>query len=196
MGDFKNLELDEIMEWPVFAQIVVVLLLVLVIQGVGYHFYLSSKQGEIESLVLQEQDLKSTVIMKANKAARLPQLKAQLDGLSERYNFLLQQLPEQKELASMLASVNELGIKHQLTFTRIDWGEKEQQEFLYRLPLNIELTGHYHNIGRFSQAIAQLPRIIYFEHVDWQRTQYDSQTLNVYIKAYTYQYQMEVSDEK
>lgn len=41
----------------------------------------------------------------------------------------------------MLASVNELGLDNALTFTRIDWGQKQNKEFLYRLPLNIELTG-------------------------------------------------------
>ncbi len=195
MADLKNLELDEVMEWPLIAQLVVVLLLVAALQVAGYYFYLSPKEDQIVTLVEQEQELKSTVRVKANKAARLPQLKAQLESLSERYSFLLQQLPEQKELASMLASVNELGINHQLTFTRMNWGDKEQQEFLYRLPLDIELTGHYHDVGKFSQAIAQLPRIIYFENVDWNRSKEDSRTLNVKIRAYTYQYQMEVSDE-
>ncbi|PNI02714.1 type 4a pilus biogenesis protein PilO [Vibrio diazotrophicus] len=189
MGDFKNLELDEILDWPRLPQLVVLLLVVVLIQGAGYWFYLVPKQDHLSSLIEEEQTLKSTIRIKAHKAATLPQLKAQLDELSERYDYLLQQLPEQKELASMLAAVNELGIKHQLSFNRMDWGEKEQQAFLYRLPLNLELTGEYHHIGQFSQAIAQLPRIIYFEHVDFQRASQDSQKLSVNVRAFTYQYQ-------
>ncbi len=127
--------------------------------------------------------------------AVLPQIQAQLDELKERYDFLLRQLPVQKELASMLASVNQLGIDSSLTFTRIDWGERENQEFLYRLPLNIELTGSYHDIGDFSQAIAKLPRIINFDDVDWQRVS-ESSTLHFRVRAYTYQFKQEVDDEK
>ncbi|MCZ4372180.1 type 4a pilus biogenesis protein PilO [Vibrio diazotrophicus] len=189
MGDFKNLELDEILDWPRLPQLVVLLLVVVLIQAAGYWFYLVPKQEHLSALIEEEQTLKSTIRIKAHKAATLPQLKAQLDELSERYDYLLQQLPEQKELASMLAAVNELGIKHQLSFNRMDWGEKEQQAFLYRLPLNLELTGEYHHIGQFSQAIAQLPRIIYFEHVDFQRASQDSQKLSVNVRAFTYQYQ-------
>lgn len=189
MGDFKNLELDEILDWPRLPQLVVLLLVVVLIQGAGYWFYLVPKQDHLSALIEEEQTLKSTIRIKAHKAATLPQLKAQLDELSERYDYLLQQLPEQKELASMLAAVNELGIKHQLSFNRMDWGEKEQQAFLYRLPLNLELTGEYHHFGQFSQAIAQLPRIIYFEHVDFQRASQDSQKLSVNVRAFTYQYQ-------
>ncbi len=201
MSNVKDLELDEILEWPFKAQLAVMLLLVITIQAIGYWFYIVPKSEALNALVEKEQALKSTIQIKAHKAAKLPQLKAQLDSLAERYDYLLQQLPEQKELANMLASVNELGIKHHLTFTRIDWGEKEQASFLYRLPLNIELSGNYHDIGKFSSAIAQLPRIIYFEFADWQRVNPDSQVLNVKVKAYTYQYQSdlsqpEVSDEK
>ncbi|MBL4242103.1 type 4a pilus biogenesis protein PilO [Vibrio fluvialis] len=191
-----ELELDEIAEWPLLPQLAVLLLLVLALQGAGYWVYMLPKQDALEGLKQQEQTLKSTIRIKASKVATLPKLKIQLDELAERYDFLLRQLPVQKELASMLASVNELGLENTLTFTRIDWGEKQNQEFLYRLPLNIELTGNYHNIGDFSEAIARLPRIINFDDVDWQRVSQESSTLHFRVRAYTYQFKPEVSDEK
>ncbi|EOC1765926.1 type 4a pilus biogenesis protein PilO [Vibrio fluvialis] len=191
-----ELELDEIAEWPLLPQLAVLLLLVLALQGAGYWLYMLPKQDALEGLKQQEQTLKSTIRIKASKVATLPKLKTQLDELAERYDFLLRQLPVQKELASMLASVNELGLENTLTFTRIDWGERQNQEFLYRLPLNIELTGNYHNIGDFSEAIARLPRIINFDDVDWQRVSQESSTLHFRVRAYTYQFKPEVSDEK
>lgn len=191
-----ELELDEIVEWPLLPQLAVLLLLVLALQGAGYWLYMLPKQDALEGLKQQEQTLKSTIRIKASKVATLPKLKTQLDELAERYDFLLRQLPVQKELASMLASVNELGLENTLTFTRIDWGERQNQEFLYRLPLNIELTGNYHNIGDFSEAIARLPRIINFDDVDWQRVSQESSTLHFRVRAYTYQFKPEVSDEK
>ncbi|EKO3413386.1 type 4a pilus biogenesis protein PilO [Vibrio fluvialis] len=196
MANLQELELDEIVEWPLLPQLAVLLLLVLALQGAGYWLYTLPKQDALEGLKQQEQTLKSTIRIKASKVATLPKLKTQLDELAERYDFLLRQLPVQKELASMLASVNELGLENTLTFTRIDWGERQNQEFLYRLPLNIELTGNYHNIGDFSEAIARLPRIINFDDVDWQRVSQESSTLHFRVRAYTYQFKPEVSDEK
>lgn len=196
MASLQELELDEISEWPLLPQLVVILLIMLLIQGAGYWFYLMPKQGEIALLKQEEETVKTTLRIKANKVAVLPQIQAQLDELKERYDFLLRQLPVQKELASMLASVNQLGLDSSLTFTRIDWGERESQEFLYRLPLNIELTGSYHDIGDFSQAIAKLPRIINFDDVDWQRVSQESSTLHFRVRAYTYQFKQEVDDEK
>ncbi|EGQ8443455.1 fimbrial protein [Vibrio cholerae] len=196
MASLQELELDEISEWPLLPQLVVILLIMLLIQGAGYWFYLMPKQDEISLLKQEEETVKATLRIKANKVAVLPQIQAQLDELKERYDFLLRQLPVQKELASMLASVNQLGLDSSLTFTRIDWGERESQEFLYRLPLNIELTGSYHDIGDFSQAIAKLPRIINFDDVDWQRVSQESSTLHFRVRAYTYQFKQEVDDEK
>lgn len=196
MANLRDLDIDELLEWPLNAQLMVIILLMVAIQVIGYGMYLLPKQEVLEGLKQQESSLKSMVRIKANKVAALPQLQTQLYELTERYDFLLRQLPAQQELASLLASVNELGLENGLTFTRIDWGEKQPQAFLYRLPLNIELTGNYHNIGDFSQAIATLPRIINVDDVDWQRVSQESSTLHFRVRAYTYQFKAEEVDEK
>ncbi|MGR5134429.1 type 4a pilus biogenesis protein PilO [Vibrio alfacsensis] len=191
MANWSDLEFDDIAEWPIHPQLAVILLMVLFIQGFGYWFYLIPEEQRLNSLIQEEQALKVALRVKANKVAALPQLQSQLDELTTRYKMLLQQLPVQKELATMLASVNELGIDNKLTFTSIEWGEKQSEHFLYRLPLNIELTGDFHDIGRFSQAIATLPRIITFTDVTWQRVSQESEILHFRVKANTYQFKPE-----
>ncbi|KAA8669215.1 type 4a pilus biogenesis protein PilO [Vibrio gigantis] len=192
---FQDLDVDEITEWPLLPQLLVILVLVVLIQGIGTWLYVLPLDDELQQMKQQEQTLKTTLRIKANKVAALPKLQSQLDELTSRYDYLLEQLPVQKELASMLASVNELGLDNSLTFTRIDWGQKQNKEFLYRLPLNIELTGDYHEIGDFSAAIAKLPRIISFDDVNWQRVSQESSTLHFRVRAYTYQFKSEVNDE-
>ncbi|MEZ8368975.1 type 4a pilus biogenesis protein PilO [Vibrio splendidus] len=191
----QDLDVDEITEWPLLPQLLVILVLIVLIQGVGTWLYVLPLDDELQQMKQQEQTLKVTLRIKANKVAALPKLQSQLDELTSRYDYLLEQLPVQKELASMLASVNELGLDNKLTFTRIDWGQKQNKEFLYRLPLNIELTGDYHEIGDFSAAIAKLPRIISFDDVNWQRVSQESSTLHFRVRAYTYQFKSEVNDE-
>ncbi|PMG99106.1 type 4a pilus biogenesis protein PilO [Vibrio lentus] len=191
----QDLDVDEITEWPLLPQLLVILVLIVLIQGVGTWLYVLPLDEELKQMKQQEQTLKTTLRIKANKVAALPKLQSQLDELTSRYDYLLEQLPVQKELASMLASVNELGLDNALTFTRIDWGQKQNKEFLYRLPLNIELTGDYHEIGDFSAAIAKLPRIISFDDVNWQRVSQESSTLHFRVRAYTYQFKSEVNDE-
>lgn len=193
MVDFRDLDFEDMPEWPLLPQLLAIGALVIVLQIAGAWFYLSPQQDELEQIRQQEVTLKSSIRIKAAKVAALPQLQAQLDELNTRYQYLLKQLPVQKELASMLSSVNEQGLKNDLTFTRVDWGEKQVQEFLYRLPLNIELTGAYNSIGEFSEAIAKLPRIISLHNVEWQRVSQESSTLHFRVRAYTYQFKPEES---
>ncbi|WP_417884061.1 type 4a pilus biogenesis protein PilO [Vibrio rumoiensis] len=191
MIDFRDLDFEDMPEWPLLPQLLMIGALIIVLQVVGAWFYLSPQNDELEQIRQQEVTLKSSIRIKAAKVAALPQLQVQLDELNTRYQYLLKQLPVQKELASMLSSVNDIGIKNDLSFTRVDWGEKQVQEFLYRLPLNIELTGDYNDIGHFSEAIAKLPRIISLHNVEWQRVSQESSTLHFRVRAYTYQFKPE-----
>ncbi|NLS13482.1 type 4a pilus biogenesis protein PilO [Vibrio sp. SM6] len=191
--DWQELELDEMAYWPRQAQVAVFLVLFGLAQLLGFWFYLDPKLVLLEQQKHQERALKMILAEKANQAAALPKVQSQLDELNRRYSALLRQLPEQKELATLLAAVNEQGMRHNLTFTRIDWGEVEPLETLNRLPLNIELTGRYHDIGRFSEAIARLPRIITLNDVTWQRVSNESQMLHFRVDAHTYQFRAEPS---
>ncbi|MDD9175721.1 fimbrial protein [Aliivibrio finisterrensis] len=188
MSDWRDLELDEITEWPLLPQLLVIVILCFVVQGMGYWFWIKPMIQDIEQLKQKELSLKSTVKYKYNQVAAMPKMENQLNELNLRYEFLAQQLPAQKELASMLSGINQVGIQNKLTFTRIDWGERQNKAFLYKLPLNIELTGQYHDIGSFSEAMADLPRIVSLENIDMQRVSTESSTLHFRVMAYTYQF--------
>ncbi len=190
-----NLDIEEIGEWPLTYQLVVIAVLMAMLQAGGYWLLVQPELEQLDVLKQHEQQHKTSIALKTKKVLLLPRMKAQLDELSQRYDYLSRQLPAQKELASMLASVNQVGLQNSLTFTRIDWGQKHDQTFLYKLPLNIELTGDYHDIGDFSAAIASLARIINFDDVYWHRVSLESSTLHFRARAYTYQLKSEVKDE-
>lgn len=190
-----NLDIEEIGEWPLTYQLVVIAVLMAMLQAGGYWLLVQPELEQLDVLKQHEQQHKTSIALKTKKVVLLPRMKAQLDELSQRYDYLSRQLPAQKELASMLASVNQVGLQNSLTFTRIDWGQKHDQTFLYKLPLTIELTGDYHDIGDFSAAIASLPRIINFDDVYWHRVSLESSTLHFRVRAYTYQLKAEAKDE-
>ncbi|CAE6889412.1 assembly protein PilO [Vibrio sp. B1REV9] len=191
MVNWQDLDVDEMLEWPIQAQTVAILIFIFALQIVGYWFYLKPENQRLNDLVQKEQSLRTEFQIKANRAAALPQLQSQVDELTSRYEQLLLQLPAEKELATMLASINQLGIDSNLKFTRMDWGQKQVEHFFYRLPLELELTGDFHDIGRFTQAMAALPRIIVFQDVIWQRVSQESESLHFRIKANTYQLKSE-----
>ncbi|KJY82646.1 fimbrial protein [Vibrio galatheae] len=192
---FSDLDVEEISQWPLLFQLTLVIALVLALQAVGYWFYLQPKLNELNQLKQQEQQSKTSTLIAINKTMSLPRLEAKIEQLTLRYDHLIGQFPQQKELAKVLAAVNRLALSHTLSVTRIDWGDKQQQGLLYKLPLNIELTGSYHDIGAFCAAIAALPRMINFTQVGWQRVNPDSNTIKLTVRAYTYQFKSELTDE-
>lgn len=185
---FADLELDEMMSWPLGAQLIVATVLMLGALGVG--LWLTGKPAweDLQFYQQQEGQLKQELRIVAKQAALLPQMQQQYSDLSSHYQHLIEQLPAQKELASLLAAVNEQGLNNALTFTRIDWGKKQSQQFLYRLPLDIELTGSYNDIGRYTQAIAHLPRIVLIDNAEWQRVSQESSILHFRVMASTFQF--------
>ncbi|MDW3138160.1 fimbrial protein, partial [Vibrio sp. 1288] len=49
MVNWQDLEMDEIAEWPLLPQLVVICLLVLLIQGFGYWFYLKPEDARLNT---------------------------------------------------------------------------------------------------------------------------------------------------
>ncbi len=96
-----ELDIDEITEWPLLPQLLVILLLVALIQKeLGTWFYILPLIDELQQMKQQEQDLESNALrIKANKVAALPKLQGQLDELTSRYDYLLEH-SVQKELVA------------------------------------------------------------------------------------------------
>ncbi|EGU29671.1 type IV pilus assembly protein PilO [Vibrio ichthyoenteri ATCC 700023] len=187
MIEYREWNLEELAQWPWLAQLRVLALILLLLQIIGYWWYLKPELGQLEQLKQQELGIKQSIQIKTSQLANSSQVLFQRDSLSRRYQQLSLPLSPAPELAMLLASVNEQGLKHNLTFSRIDWGQQETQNHVHRLPLNIELSGRFHDIGAFTQAIASLSPMINLVDVRWQRINPASQILHFQARAFTYQ---------
>lgn len=194
--DWKSLELDEIALWPLFAQCLSLGLFFVVLQCLGTWYFLAPKAEALAYLHQKEKNIASLHQSKLTQLTRFDFLKEELTNLHKNYELATTQLPIERELASLLAAVNELGLKNQLTIRRIDWGKKKAEDFLFQLPLHIQLEGRFSHIGQFSEQIASLPRIINFNEVHWQRIDKNDALVKVNIKASSYQFRQEVENEQ
>ena len=170
MSNWQDLELDEITEWPLQAQALVAGLFAILIAAVGYWYWLSPMQDELERFKQTEVELRQQLVRRANQVAALPKVKQQIEELKDRYQHVVEQLPEEEELASLLADVNDIGIRNGLEFQRIEWAPRVEHPLYFELPISIVLTGKYEDIGKFSADIAHLPRIVTLNDIDLERT--------------------------
>ncbi|MCW8329640.1 type 4a pilus biogenesis protein PilO [Photobacterium sp. SDRW27] len=198
MSDWQDLELDEITEWPVVPQSVVVILLALILGAAGCWYWLIPLQDELADLKQTESELRTQVIRRASQVAALPTVRLQVEELKDRYQHVIEQLPEEKELASLLSGVNDIGIRNGLEFQRIEWAPRVEQPLYYELPINIALTGRYEDIGKFAAAVAKLSRIVTLNDFDLKLLEQSQpqETLSLKVSASTYRFKAPKSQIK
>ena len=158
--NLNELELDDIADWPIGAQSLVIIIMSILLSVVGYWYFLIPKQHDLDRLIRQESDLRTQVVQRANQVSALLIVRTQLDELSLRYESVLKQLPVESELANLLADINDIGVSNGLEFQRIEWAPRIEHKLYYELPIQLKLTGTYEQIGAFSAQIAKLSRIV------------------------------------
>jgi type IV pilus assembly protein PilO len=109
-------------------------------------------------IALQENEIAKS----QSKVGMLPQLILENEKLRKKLTELQQQLPEEKEVSSLLKQVSDLGIKSGL---KISFWKPEQKRthtsgIVYEIPVKVELFGSYHNLGYFFSSLTKLNRIV------------------------------------
>jgi type IV pilus assembly protein PilO len=136
-----------------------------------------------EVSLLQEYQTKSF------QAANLEAYRQQMTELDQTFGTLLQQLPKDTEVPGLLEDITEAAYGSGLTMQAINLLPENVSEFYVELPININVSGDYHDFGSFVSAVAALPRIVTLH--DYSITQADAGLLNLIIEAKTYRYKVE-----
>ncbi len=184
--DINELDINNVGIWPAPIKVVAgVLLFCLVIAG-GYWFYYQDMQVKYSGLQKKELSLKKSYESKAFKAANLDAYKKQMEEMEVSFGALLEQLPKDTEVPGLLEDITRTGSNSGLDFKSIRLESEKVQEFYVELPIQIQASGPYHDIGGFVSGVANLPRIVTLH--DFKITPADAGTLNLTITAKTYRY--------
>ena len=124
--------------------------------------FILPKHKEIKAfdskIALQENEIAKC----QSKVEKLPQLILENEKLKKRLTELQQQLPEEKEVSSLLKQVSDLGIKSGLKISlwRPEQKKTHPSGIVYEIPVKVELSGSYHNLGYFFSSLTKLNRIV------------------------------------
>lgn len=183
LDEFKNLDPQNIGAWPWPAKALVVVAICGLIGYGTYHYDVSSQQEELAEVQRQEEQLKQTFETKQRKAANLEPLKQQMKEMEQSFGDMLQQLPNQTEVAALLVDISQTGLAAGLEFDMFKPGDEIPSEFYAELPIDIRVEGNYHQLGEFVSGIAELPRIVTTHNVNISR---GDDTLRMEAVAKTY----------
>lgn len=158
--ELKRLNPRDIGIWPLAAKIGALILLFLVLMGLATYFGWLPQYDEFEAKQKQEVVLRQEYSTKKSQAINLDLYVQQLKEVEQQFGSLLRQLPSKSEMDALLSDINQAGLGRGLQFELFKPSVERLQDFYAELPVELRVTGSYHDIGAFTSDVSQLSRIV------------------------------------
>ncbi len=160
LAELQNLDPNNIGSWPAPIRFAVVVLLCAALLAAGFWFDTRDQMARLEQEVRREGELKSTFEAKQRKAANLEPLRQFLKEINQTFGEMLRLLPNKTEIEGLLVEISQAGLASGLEFKLFKPVAEQPAEFYAIQPIQIRVTGTYHQFGKFVSAVAALPRIV------------------------------------
>lgn len=184
--DFKGLDPNDPGLWPVAPRVAVfVALLALTIAGFWW-FDWQDQVATLQQRQAEEVQLRDSWVAKKRQAVNLEEHRRQLEEIDRQFGALLKQLPNRAEMDSLLSDINQAGLGRGLQFELFKPGADVVKEFYAEMPIDVRLTGVYHDLGEFVADVARMPRIVTLNDIAIQAEK--DGRLKLETKATTYRY--------
>lgn len=186
--DLADLDMENIGSWPPVLKGIVLTLLFILLLVAGFYLHVDDLNIQLAGIEQEEQTLRQDFEKKAFEAANLEAYKAQLVEMERRFGALVAQLPSETEVPGLLDDITDKGELNGLSIQRIDLLDEQAQTFYVELPIAIEATGSYHDLGAFISGMAGLPRIVTLHDFEIAVDSEAMPMLQMSILAKTYRY--------
>jgi len=161
LDDLRRLNIRDVGNWPIFPKIAVLGGICAAILVAGYLLDWRDQLDLLETAQKQESQFKEQYSQKKAKAINFDLYRQQLSEVEQSFGALVKQLPNRSEIDALLTDVNQAGLGRGLQFELFKPAAQEKMaDFYAELPINIKITGSYHDMGSFASDVAQLPRIV------------------------------------
>jgi type IV pilus assembly protein PilO len=191
LEDLKSLDTNDVGRWPfLFRALFVGLTFALVAVGGTYYFVWKDKAPLYDQVKAKEMtELRPRFENRQRKAANYEAYKAQLEEIEQSFGAMLRQLPGKTEVPSLLVDISQTGLAAGLEEELFRPDDEQMKDFYAELPIQIRLTGTYHELARFVSDVAELPRIVTLHNVELkQRSNGSVGALTMDVTAKTYRY--------
>ena len=158
--EIRRLNPRDIGIWPLPAKVAAVFLLFIVLTGLAAYFGWSPQYDELESKEKQEVVLRQEYSTKKSQAINLDLYVQQLKEVEQQFGTLLRQLPSKSEMDALLSDINQAGLGRGLQFELFKPSSERLQDFYAEVPVDLRVTGNYHDIAAFTSDVSQLSRIV------------------------------------
>ena len=188
---FRNLDTKDPSLWPIAPKVLLCIFIAILVAAGLWYAKINEYEVELESERAKEQTLRQDYQTKLVKAVSLEALKRQREQVQQYVIQLEKQLPSKAEMAALLSDINQAGLGRSLQFDLFRPGQVVVKEYYAELPIQIRVTGKYHDMGSFASDIAHLSRIVTLNNISIappQSRDKDGSTLTMEATARTFRY--------
>lgn len=194
-AQFRNLNGRHPGQWPIIPRALCAVGVLAATVFFGWFFYWSGQLEELEVGEQEEVSLKEAYKTKIALAVNLEALEKQKKQVGEYVATLEKQLPSKAEMDALLSDINQAGLGRGLQFELFKPGQVVVKDYYAELPIEIRITGNYHDLGAFTSDIANLPRIVTLNNMSVEGGK-GVLTLNSVAKTFRYLDQEEIAAQR
>lgn len=188
--ELQNLDVNDIGRWPLAFRVAVIVIVFVVVVGFGFYWTIvQDKAPLLQRAVEEEETLRVSFEQKQRKAANYDAYRAQLTQMEQSFGTMLRQLPGETEIPSLIVDISQTGLAAGLQEKLFEPQAEVPRDFYAEKPINISLSGGYHEIANFVSGVAALPRIVTLHDIRIRPDaagEFDRLTMEVTAKTYRY----------
>lgn len=151
---------EKVLKLPLYVRGLILGALVVLV-AVGYYFSLyTPKVEEFRRLQQEYGTLEAKLIQDRRIANNLPKFKAEYERMQEQLGQALSELPNKKEIPTLLTSISSLAKDEGLEILRFQPVKEVSKGFYAEVPVKMKLVGSYHEVATFFDQVGKLSRIV------------------------------------
>lgn len=147
---------------PFYGQVLVFSALALGIVLIAYFVFpnLKTMQAEIDTMQGDLAEKQREISDGQAIEARLPEFESEIKSLKQKLGDVQQILPTGRETGDLLRWIKNLGDQSNLDLKSFSPGGLRPVEFYKEFPIEMNVTGTYHDLGLFLDRVSKYQRII------------------------------------
>ena len=187
-SQFRGLNLNQPGQWPPLPKVAAWAAVAIAVVVLGWFTVLSTAHEDLDAEVAKEPTLKQDYRNKLGQAVNLAELRKQKLQVEEYVTQLEKQLPGKAEMDALLSDINQAGLGRGLQFELFRPGQVVIKDYYAELPIELKVSGRFHDIGSFAADVANLSRIVTLHNLSISRGKGGGEVLSLEATARTYRY--------
>ena len=197
LEEFRQLNPKDPGSWPLVPRIAMLVVILIVIPVAGFFLDTQGQLEQLEAGRAQEVKLKDDYLNKKRLSINLDLYKQQLREIDTQFGALLKQLPNRSQMDALLVDINQAGLGRGLQFDLFKPAASEtSREFYNELPIQVKVTGTYHDMGAFASDVGQLSRIVTLNEVAVEAQKDGTLSMDTVARTFRYLDDEEVAAQR